>query len=324
MSFNRKIASEVRMEFDEKRRAASAEADSRRAELGKKIPEVAKIDGRLAVTGPRLMSIALKKSDETVEQVRADVESMRARRAELLAAAGYPEDYSDVRYSCPVCSDTGYADGYMCDCMKRRIIELEYKASGIGKLAEECTFDNFSLSYYLDDRASYENMKRIFEIVRGYAEDFSLESPSLAFFGNTGLGKTHLAVALTKEVIDRGYDAVYSGAVGLFSDFESQRFRNSTGIESGNETGRYFTAELLVIDDLGAEVTNQFTVSCLYDIINRRRAAGLPTVITTNLNQRELGVKYTDRIVSRIFGDYLTFFFTGTDVRRQKLSASGN
>ena len=319
MSFNSEIVSEVAAFYDEQRRRDETEAESRRRELAEKIPGVAGIDRRLAMTGPRLMGIALKKSDETVAQIRAEVESLRAERDRLLEANGYPADYSDVRYLCPLCQDTGAVDGKMCACMRRRIIEKEYAAAGIAGLIDECTFEKFSLSYYLSDPDSYANMKRVYDAVRAWADGFSLGSPSLFFFGNTGLGKTHLAVTLAKTVIDKGYDALYSGAVGLFSDFESAKFRTTSGIESGNGTDRYFSAELLVIDDLGAEMTSAFTVSCLYDLINRRRAAGLPTIITTNLNQGELGPRYTDRIVSRLFGDYRPFYFSGVDVRRQKL-----
>ncbi len=319
MAFNRKIAAEVYAGYDDLRRRAESEAEARRAEAEEKIPGLRDVDRLLAMTGPRLMAVALKKSGETVEDVRLDVTRLRAEREALLTAGGFPADYPDVKYSCPVCSDTGTVDGRLCLCARRRIIEKELEASGISGLAGECSFDSFDLSYYSNDQAVYSNMKRVFEIVRGYAEDFSTGSPNLLFCGNTGLGKTHLAAALVGRVIDRGYDALYSGAVGLFADFESIRFRASTGVESGNDTERYFGSELLVIDDLGAEVTNSFTVSCLYDIMNRRRAAGLPTVITTNLNQRELGPRYTDRIVSRLFGDYLPLVFSGTDVRLQKL-----
>ncbi len=319
MSYNTEVYRKVREEFETRHFEAERRADEKRAELQRAIPGLDAIDRRLAMTGPRLMAIALGKSTETVEEVKKDITSLRSERDALITANGYPADYSDVVYSCPLCSDSGFSDGRMCSCMKREILMRTYAASGVGRLMEECRFDNFDLSFYSSDQRTYSNMKRVFEFIRDYAEDFSLSSDSLALFGNTGLGKTHLSVALTKKVIDKGFDALYTGSVGMFSDFEGARFRTDTGTGNGNDTSRYFTCELLVIDDLGAEVPSAFTVSCLYDLINRRSGLGLPTVISTNLNQRELGERYTDRIVSRIFGDYRTLYFTGTDVRRQKL-----
>ena len=147
-----------------------------------------------------------------------------------------------------------------------------------------------------------------------------MESESLLLVGPTGLGKTHLSTAVAKTVIDRGYDVVYTGAIGMLADFERARFGNASGAESGNGTERYFDCDLLIIDDLGSEVSNQFTVSCIYNVINNRISLGNPTIISTNLNQNEIGDRYWDRITSRLFGEYLPLVFSGTDVRKQKIS----
>ena len=320
MSYNRENLARVRREYENKHYIAEQAADARREQLHLQIPELIALDRRIAQTGPRLMAIALHKSTETTEAVRSEVQALREKRGGILRENGYPEDYSDVHYACRDCSDSGYVDGRMCRCMKQALILAGYESSGIANLMQHCRFDNFSTEYYRTTQAAYENMTRVLAIVTKYAENFTLASPNLLFIGDTGLGKTHLSVALAKTLIDRGYDVVYSGAVGLFSDFEAARFHNTVGTESGNETERYFTCDLLIIDDLGTEVTNQFTVSCLYDLVNRRQNLGLPTVINTNLNYSELGTKYTDRIVSRLFGEFLTLQFSGKDVRLQKLT----
>ena len=322
MSYNLENLARIRREYDNKHCLAEQAADEKRLFLQTQIPGLAEIDRKIAQTGPRLFAIALHKSTETTAEVRAEVQALRAQRGELLRSHGYPEDYSDVHYSCPDCSDSGYADGKMCHCMKQALVLAGYESSGIANLMQDCRFDNFSLDYYKTSQAVYENMSRVLQIVRSYAENFTVGSPNLLFLGETGLGKTHLSVAVAKTLIERGYDVVYSGAVGLFSDFEAARFHNTVGTESGNPTERYFTCDLLVIDDLGTEVSNQFTVSCLFDLINRRRNLGLPTVINTNLNYNELGARYTDRIVSRLFGEFLPLQFSGKDVRLQKLTQS--
>jgi len=320
LSYNSENLARIRREYETKHFIAEEEADKKREMLHARIPGLEELDRRIAMTGPRLIAIVLHKSRETPEQVKDEIKALRAERDIILEKNGYPKDYSDVHYSCPKCQDSGYVDGRsMCSCMKKALVLAGYESSGISRLMQECRFDNFSLDFYKTDREIFENMSRVYEIVSKYVANFTRSSPSLLFIGNTGLGKTHLSVAIAKELTDRGFDVLYTGAVGLFSDFESARFKNSVGTESGNSTDRYFDCELLLIDDLGTEVTNQFTVSCLYDLINRRKNLGLPTVINTNLNFTELGTKYTDRIVSRLFGDFLPLKFSGIDVRRQKL-----
>ena len=195
-----------------------------------------------------------------------------------------------------------------------------YESSGIARLMQNETFDTFSLEYYADDRRNLENMRYIYQTMRRFAETFDPKSSkSIALFGGTGLGKTHLSTAAAKVIIERGFDVVYTGAIGMFSDFEKVRFGNSSGRESGENTDRYFDCDLLIIDDLGSEVANQFTVSCLYDVINTRINKGLPMILSTNLRQDELRQRYWDRITSRIFGEFVTLMLTGTDVRAKKL-----
>ncbi|MBR3963976.1 MAG: ATP-binding protein [Clostridia bacterium] len=321
MAFNKENTVKIREKYNTKHLVAENAADMRRSELWIRIPELREIDRRLSATGPRLMAISLRKSNETVAEVRADVEELSRRRAELLEAHGYPADYTDPHYECAKCQDSGYVDGKMCECMRRELILAGYESSGITRLMGTQRFDNFDLDFYRDTPATYNNMSYAFETMRSYAQDFDpAVSPNLILFGGTGLGKTHLSTAVAKTVIDRGYDVVYTGAIGMLADFERARFGNASGVESGNGTERYFDCDLLIIDDLGSEVSNQFTVSCIYNVINSRISLGRPTLISSNLNQKEIGERYWDRIASRLFGEYIPLVFSGKDVRKQKIS----
>ncbi len=320
MGYTRENYNLVREEFEAKRKAAEKDAKARADELHRVIPETLKIDSELEMTGIRLMGAALGASGETVADIRAGVDKLRARRCEVLGAAGYPADYSDPRYECPLCEDRGYVDGRMCRCMKQRLIMAGYESSGLGKLMRTQSFETFSLDYYADDRRSFENMSYIYQSLRRYAETFvPASSASIALFGGTGLGKTHLQTSVAKVVIERGYDVVYTGAIGMFSDFERMRFGNTSGQENGETCDRYYNCDLLIIDDLGSELTNQFTVTCLYDVLNTRINKSLPTMISTNLRRDEMRGRYADRITSRILGEFVTFMLTGTDVRAKKL-----
>ena len=316
MGYSRENYRLVREEYENRSLEARNAADARRSELHRVIPRTEEIDRELSATGIKLMGAALGVSHVSVDEIRAGVVKLRAERAALLAAAGYPENYSEPHYECEKCQDTGYVDGYMCSCMKQRLIMAGYESSGIARLMQNETFDTFSLEYYADDRRNLENMRYIYQTMRRFAETFDPKSSkSIALFGGTGLGKTHLSTAAAKVIIERGFDVVYTGAIGMFSDFEKVRFGNASGREIGENTDRYFDCDLLIIDDLGSEVANQFTVSCLYDVINTRINKGLPMILSTNLRQDELRQRYWDRITSRIFGEFVTLMLTGTDVR---------
>ena len=320
MGYSRENYRLVREEYENRSLEARNAADARRSELHRVIPRTEEIDRELSATGIKLMGAALGVSHASVDDIRAGVVKLRAERAALLAAAGYPENYSEPHYECEKCQDTGYVDGYMCSCMKQRLIMAGYESSGIARLMQNETFDTFSLDYYADDRRNLENMRYIYQTMRRFAETFDPKSSkSIALFGGTGLGKTHLSTAAAKVIIERGFDVVYTGAIGMFSDFEKVRFGNASGRESGENTDRYIDCDLLIIDDLGSEVANQFTVSCLYDVINTRINKGLPMILSTNLRQEELRQRYWDRITSRIFGEFVTLMLTGTDVRAKKL-----
>lgn len=320
MPYNREELGKIRESYNTKHLKAEQDADARRVELWRQIDGLREIDRKLAATGPRLMAVALHQTDETVEQIRAEVDALNERRAAMLEAYGYPADYSDPHYECNICGDSGYVDGKMCTCLRRELIMAGYESSGITKLMQTQTFHNFDLDYYRGNERVYMNMKYVYNTMKAYAENFHpSSSPNLALFGGTGLGKTHLSTAVAKVLIEKGWDVIYTGAIGMLSDFELYRFEDSSGIESGYERERYMNCDLLIIDDLGTEVCNQFTLSCLYNVINTRGISQRPTIISTNLLQKEFMDRYNERITSRVIGEYMPLVFTGNDVRKQKV-----
>lgn len=316
MSFNSQNYYELRAAFEQKHLAAAERADARKAELAAKIDGLSDIDNALAATAARIFGAAFAGKDglkERIAEIKKETELLRAARAELLAAYGYPADYTDVHYDCQKCKDLGFVDTKMCDCLRRALVLKGYETSGLGALIGKQTFDNYSLDYFKNDAANYQRMQQNFAMIRDYAENFKADSPSLLFMGGTGLGKTHLSSAIAKTVIDRGYDVLYTSAVNMLGDFEKAKFRGEK-----DDTDRYFSAELLIIDDLGTELSGNFTESCLYNIIDTRICKGAPTVISTNLGAKELSARYGERIFSRLLGVYKPLLFAGKDVRFER------
>ncbi len=320
MGYNVENFRRIRAEYAQKYKRAEAEANERRAELWEKIEGLREIDRILSATSVRLLSVIIGKSGESFERVKEDAQALSAERDRLLLANGYPTDYSDPKYECDICHDSGYHNGEMCECMRRALVMAGYESSGLGQLMLKQDFSTFSLEYYRSNPRTYDNMCYVYNTLREYASTFEpSRATNILLMGGTGLGKTHLSTAVAKELITRGFDVVYTDAIGMVADFEHARFGNAAGNESGNETGRYFDCDLLIIDDLGAEVNNQFTISCIYNVLNTRINLNIPTIISTNLNQKDLNARYWERITSRILGEFQPLVFSGSDVRKQKL-----
>ena len=322
MGYNAENCKKIAEIYSNKNFNAQKEAEARREKLHMLFPEIAEIDRVLSETGMRIFAAALSGEGDIERRVaelkKANDELLSARR-EILVSYGYPADYSDLKFECDRCRDTGYIDGKMCSCMRRDLIMAGYESSGIGKLIAKQNFENFDLSYYRG--TELEQMERVFAAVKNYAETFrEAGGRNMLFIGMTGLGKTHLSSACAKAVIDRGFDVVYESAQNIFSDFEYERFNRGYNTDAQNEkTARYFETDLLIIDDLGTEVVNQFTTACLYNIVNTRMCSGKGMIINTNLKKEELVAKYQDRITSRLFGEFEICLFMGKDIRSQKL-----
>lgn len=309
--YTRENYTSAKNEIEARRVSAIAEAEERNRILGEKSKEIAAIDVELGGTGLELFRTACAGGD--VDAVRRKNESLMARRRELIVKLGYPEDYTDIHYTCTACSDTGFVGTKMCSCLKELLIMKNIKSSGMGKLIEKQSFDNFELNIY-DDK-DRKRMEHNLDVAKNYVQNFTRGGGNLLFIGTTGTGKTHLSSAIAKDIIHQGFGVVYDSAQNIISDFESDRFKSGYGPHD-NVSDKYMECDLLIIDDLGTEFTNQFTASCLYNIINTRQNKGLSTIISTNLSAKELAGKYEGRIYSRIVGsDYTVLVFSGRDRR---------
>ena len=324
--FNRENYKRIKQEFTAKHLAAGETQRVRMREVEAGHPEMAEINAALSQTGLRIFEAAMagrEGLEQRIAKLRDDNRRLLDDRAALLTVYGYPADYLDLKYECSTCMDTGFIDNgtRLCTCMRRALVLAGYESSGIGPLLERQTFENFSLQYYTDP-ADRRRMEQVLETARRYVGLFSDEkSQNLLFFGQTGLGKTHLSSAIAKSLIDRGFDVLYETAQNLFGDFEDEKFNRAynTGVEE-RKTDRYFSCDLLIIDDLGAELSNQFTASCLYNLINTRFNMGKSCIINTNLNLSEIEKRYSQRIFSRLCGQYQLLQFTGRDIRMMKLT----
>ena len=323
MGYNQENYRRIRDEYSRKYLAVQEAATKRREEIHAILPGVREIDAQLSNVGLKIMQAAMQGGDypAALARIEAEAKELERQRAEILVKNGFPADYTEPEYECEACGDTGYVDYKMCACMRKKLILAGYESSGIGTLMQSQSFENFSLDYYKPDRMTYLLMQNNLQRAHEYARSFHpAKSENLAMFGGTGLGKTHLSTAIARVVIEGGWDVVYVSCVDMFADYEAQRFGNSTGTPTGADLSRYADCDLLIIDDLGTELSNQFTTSCLYGLLNTRLNRHLPVILSTNLETDEFRKRYWDRITSRVLGNFTIMPFKGTDIRRQKLS----
>ena len=328
MSFTEETAKKVREEFDRKRREAQEASDAKREVIHAKFPEIEAIDKELANTGLEVYRRAIggDNIDTMISEMKMRTTQLRAIRARILRENGYDEDFTDVKYECPICSDTGYDGLNHCECFRRAMIKEAYLGSGLGGMLASQSFDNFSLEYYSDTRnekgiSPRDTMRTSLLAAKKYAESFgsepSGECRNLLFFGSTGLGKTHISTSIAKVVIEKGYSVVYDTASNILEAFESEKFSRNKDKES--VSAKYMKCDLLIIDDLGAEFHNQYTQSVLFNLLNTRICAGLPMIISTNLADGKMLEKtYSDRLTSRLVGEFRAFKFVGSDIRLAK------
>ena len=186
--------------------------------------------------------------------------------------------------ACAICDDTGWktvdVDGVprveRCDCWHQRLYDSLLKEARIPRRYAHCEFSNFDLHT--------DSQREAHKKAAALVDKFPVNSDrGLLFFGDHGVGKTHLAAALLKELIRR------KGARAVF--FESREllkivrdtYSNDSQITELEALKPALEAEVLVLDDLGAEKKSEWVSETLGLIVNTRYSEKRVTIITTNL-----------------------------------------
>ncbi|OUN98068.1 MULTISPECIES: ATP-binding protein [unclassified Pseudoflavonifractor] len=301
-------------------------------ELYRRQPRLRELDRAIGGTMAELAGLAIsgkpiQADGPEIADIRRRNLELQAQRAELLHTLGYEPDALDPTPACTKCGDSGWAGAEMCTCLKELCAQEQMKAlTALLNLTDEQNFDRLRLDVYSDQpwegkRSPRENMKRVVTVCEGFARRFpDYPLHNLLLSGGTGLGKTFLSGCIAREVSGRGYSVVYDTAISLFSTFEAKKFSRDLGQErqARDDTRRYLNCDLLILDDLGSELTTPLAQSTLYEVVNSRLQGGKHTIISTNLSMEQIGARYTPQVVSRLAGAYQELTFYGDDIRRMR------
>lgn len=311
MGYNKEYYNKALSVIASRRSKAQQDAHNRLSAIYAVHPDLMELDNRINAIGLEAVKSAVKlQGSGDLIEMHQEYKRLFAEKEKLISIYGINKADFEPDYHCKTCNDTGYCNGKLCKCA-REISKDLYFADLCEKMPlKESKFSNFNTDLYPE--ADRENMREILEFCIGYAQQFSPDSKSLLFFGRTGLGKTHLSLAIASAAIERGYGVIYGSSQNFLNQIQDEAF----GRKDGDSLNAILDCDLLILDDFGTEFTSSYISSAVYNIINTRILRGKPTIINTNLSLSEINSTYGERIFSRIIGNYVIKQFTGKDIRQ--------
>ena len=293
-----------------------------------KCPEIKILYNKINLTSLKLAkSLYLKNKNKNyiIEKIKDENISTQNQIKNLLIKNNLPEDFLEIKPFCEVCQDFGIVNNERCECFKKLIKTITSKELIKNTNFKNFNFENFNLKYYEktsmenDEISPFAQMSIVYKTCKKYAENFPNDRHnSLLMYGLTGLGKTHLSIAIALKIIDKGYSALYETAAQIIRNFLNNN--NSMLKDSNPEYGyisNFKETDLLILDDLGCEHQSSFNKSVIFEIINIRTSLNKPMIISTNLFPEEINKIYGQRISSRIFSTFTIIPFKGTDNRQK-------
>ena len=293
----------------------------RRKEIEKNYPEILELDALIQKKSLNLSMSILKGIDEiTLNKFKDEITDLRVKKTESLVANGYDPNYLSLHYRCPKCKDEGYIGINKCPCYKKKLVQLYYKNSDLKDTLLVNNFNNFNLSLFSnhklneDDRFSpRKNIENILIFLKqNYIPNFSTTTDNLLFYGDSGTGKTFLSCCVAKELLDNGYLVVYRTVDELMNNLREIKFENNSELEN-----ILINCDLLIIDDLGAEQITDFTTTEFFNLLNKKLLKKKKMIISTNLSLPDIRTTYTERISSRLLGNFKLYKFYTEDIRIQ-------
>lgn len=317
-------------ELSEIRDRHKAELDRNIAYVKELSNEYITVENELLNAGKALLRCVLD-GGENFEKIKDYIQKKQKQKAEILSTLNLPADYLDEKYDCPICRDTGYDEnGLKCTCLKRLTAKYIDKNSNITELMKNQTFENFDLSMFSPvpdstGKAPLDIINSAKTFSENFADDLSTAEPfNILFLGNAGTGKTYMSSCIANRVLSKNKTVYYQTAYKLCEIMENVKFNKYETPEEAQDAAmalKYANdVDLLIIDDLGTEFLTQFTAAALFDLLNTRLLKHKAAIISTNLSLDDMEQKYSDRLTSRIIGEYKIIRLIGADLRKKALT----
>lgn len=317
------IYEKLALEYEKKRDAAQHQAENRLKKVYALSPEIEAVDNALSTSGIRYMKEyrLAKDKKQALENYKKEISDLNQKRADLLSQLGLPADHTEVKYECPLCSDTGFTEGVSCKCRNKRLTDYYYDISNLKNTLKQQSFKTFDINIFSNEKTDpdsptpRENMEKIrYKVIEaiGVADRVPM---NFLFYGNSGTGKTFLCSCIAGEFINMEKSVVCLSAYDITEIMLSYRFNKDETDYSQTQIRLMKECDLLIIDDLGTESTNSAANSELFNIINSRLNSEKSTIISTNLSAGDIMERYSERIASRILGLYKAHKFIGNDIR---------
>lgn len=304
-------------QYEEKQRMSRLETERRRADVYDRIPKYRELEDQAASLSVSQGKKLLLGDENALKMLQSSLADLKEQKKRLLLDAGFPEDYLEPVFSCPDCRDTGYINQKKCHCFRQAEISLLYEQSGIQDLLRQNNFGRLSYEYYTGEALTL--FQNAVKASQSFIKNFNSDYHNLFFYGTVGTGKSFLSCCVAKELMDQGYSVIYFGATGLFDLLSVAAFHTANRDERQSAYSDLYGCDLLIIDDLGTELTNQFTSSQLFSLLNERHLGKKSTLISTNFTLAQLRDRYSDRIFSRITSNFMVCRLAGEDIRMYKL-----
>lgn len=285
------------------------------------IPGYRELEESVGAVCVSLAGAVIDQDEGVLQRLHNALHEISERKKALLTGAGYPEDYLEPIWDCPDCQDTGFLAGdnggkEKCRCFRNREITLLYDQSNIREMISAENFSTLSHLYYHGE--DLERFQKAEKICRNFVQNFKQDYHNLFFYGTVGTGKSFLSGCIANELLQKGYSVIYFSASRLFETLAHYSFDKNAKEQLYDFYDDLYGCDLIIIDDLGTEMTNSFVSSQLFTCLNERQLRRKATVISTNLSLEELRDRYSDRVFSRITSNYELCKLTGPDIRMLK------
>jgi DNA replication protein DnaC len=308
----------IMREYDNQRLENMHALNARIQGVYDRFPEIRQIDTQISDLAENFAESFTKEHVMSFEEYRRKLAELRMEKEALLKCYRIDPEMLQMQYRCPDCKDTGYIDNEKCHCLKQRIIDEMYQQSNLLEILKAENFSTLSYRYY--DAENMEKMQIAIETCKNFAENFDKTFENILLCGTVGIGKTFLSNCIAKEVLDKGHSVLYLSAFQLFDLMAKNSFSGNAPKESSvaKQYPHIFESDLLIIDDLGTELANSFTMTGFFLVINERILRKKSTLISTNLSPEEILTTYTERCASRIISNYTMLKLSGSDIRLKK------